>query len=703
MTSMTARMFLHWPQLLMERTKIYGCVERVTALTGGWAQVMDGHACDVAMIPSMTPSPPRPSPHMLAVGSLFQMPHLAMLAAVETMMIQMMPRCRKPMLSPRQWQQILRSTQSPYLQWICRDVSVEPWSVAILAILKLHEVTTFHEFPKCLLTPKLIKFPKYIKIPKYPKILKYAIVSQFLITQLAFLRNLLWPPHLLANFWIPKVARARAKDMAALEVMQVQSMLDGEMQCCGIYIAWLRRMLRRSPGPFERGQHLAWSTAVAHLLHHRNGHTTKETSKHSNAGNVSWSFGGNRLLHTFLQTKLQWCSMSVWKEKQKKSLNMQAWTASTLRTVWTISLRLWELHWWSKVSTWSASSWISLSVCNDAMVNLWKAFATGITVLSVHCRALVLTRATCMTPRLQDLVCWTDFDLALMPSEWSWWQHLSLWGTRTWRTLQRFSFPTTVLRLQWSTSETLTRMTSHNSHEIRTSPIATIDLLPNKAKANRRASPTRTLPLSKRPTLLRPAKTPKMPRMTRRMTLQPMMSPMKMTKMQPKDKMILNIHKQLTMMKTAKMAMSSMNFKKQPIALLWLPADCKAWHWAASSLAAKQSSSASKSRTAQCAAKKVIGKVTQNVAPLQTPRATTTAEAKPTAKRQLDPPLRTSLLRKRFCMCSMGMEAGDQSLLRMNTKMTPKRPMARFSHTWSHITSPTPIKFLAISTPSSPK
>lgn len=46
--------------------------------------------------------PPRPSPHMLAVGSLFQMPHLAMLAAVETMMIQMMPRCRKPMLSPRQ-------------------------------------------------------------------------------------------------------------------------------------------------------------------------------------------------------------------------------------------------------------------------------------------------------------------------------------------------------------------------------------------------------------------------------------------------------------------------------------------------------------------------------------------------------------------------------------------------------------------------
>ena len=52
------------------------------------------------------------------------------------------------------------------------------------------------------------------------------------------------------------------------------------------------------------------------------------------------------------------------------------------------------------------------------------------------------------------------------------------------------------------------------------------------------------------------------------MTLQPMMSPMKMTKMQPKDKMILNIHKQLTMMKTAKMAMSSMNFKKQPIALL---------------------------------------------------------------------------------------------------------------------------------------
>ena len=67
----------------MEKMKTYGCVERVTARIGELALVMDGHACDVAM----------------TVGCLCQMPHLAMLAAVETMMIQMMPRCRKPMLS----------------------------------------------------------------------------------------------------------------------------------------------------------------------------------------------------------------------------------------------------------------------------------------------------------------------------------------------------------------------------------------------------------------------------------------------------------------------------------------------------------------------------------------------------------------------------------------------------------------------------
>ena len=78
------------------------CVERVTVRTGELALVMDGHACDVAMIPSMMPSPPQPSLRERAVGCLCQMPHLAMLAAVETMMIQMMPRCRKPMLSPRQ-------------------------------------------------------------------------------------------------------------------------------------------------------------------------------------------------------------------------------------------------------------------------------------------------------------------------------------------------------------------------------------------------------------------------------------------------------------------------------------------------------------------------------------------------------------------------------------------------------------------------
>ena len=47
-------------------------------------------------------------------------------------------------------------------------------------------------------------------------------------------------------------------------------------------------------------------------------------------------------------------------------------------------------------------------------------------------------------------------------------------------------------------------------------------------------------------------------------------------------------------------------------------------------------------------------KVTQNVAPLPTPRATTTAEAKPTAKRQLDPPLRTSPLRERFACAAWG-------------------------------------------------
>ena len=80
---MIVRKFPHWPELLMEKMKTYGCVERVTARTGELALVMDGHASDVAMIPSMTPSPPQPSLRERAVGCLCQMPHLAMLAAVE--------------------------------------------------------------------------------------------------------------------------------------------------------------------------------------------------------------------------------------------------------------------------------------------------------------------------------------------------------------------------------------------------------------------------------------------------------------------------------------------------------------------------------------------------------------------------------------------------------------------------------------------
>ena len=173
-TMMIARTFPHWPELLMEKMKTYGCVERVTVRTGELALVMDGHACDVAMIPSMMPSPPQT--FATRTGSWMFVPNAPPSNAGS----------RRNHDDPDD-----ASLQEAYAEseTVTTDPSVEPVTLSPMNMSRRQrralkrrnpgnpKVARGHNVlrvPKCLLTLKLIK------IPKYSKILKYAIVSQFL-------------------------------------------------------------------------------------------------------------------------------------------------------------------------------------------------------------------------------------------------------------------------------------------------------------------------------------------------------------------------------------------------------------------------------------------------------------------------------------------------------------------------------------------